>query len=890
VKIEPRLLHRFICRFGGLPARSAEALRAERCAALLAEVFRLEKRLREDREPVSQRLHERIGSEPDRESRNRLLALRRDLFNLRPISPERLEDLPLDLRRGLDSLFALQEEHAATLRAFDSAFREETESTRRHLLDALQNEDFQGALLLSSRSLHQAQARYHKAGSTGLKARERQIERGLLRYFTRMAMKATPFATFCAVVPGALADADGGKAPGAHPLSVTGDPLRKRGHIRLNKGFSEILVSHLLQDPAVRRHLLVELNPTIVREGEEGAETLVFLSSLKGRETFQRLRPNPVVELIVEKLGARRTLGGLIEDLAQEVDAPAEDLQVYVDRLVEIGFLRLTTGIPSQELDWDHALRSLLAGIDADGARQSAALLTDLRDITEAYARAPLGERPMLLDRLETRYRAFKEEHKIRMIVRAPLFEDATAEASVRLHRSPGILQIERDLREYVELTSRITFLRRDLAAMRHFFDTRYGSSFEAVPVLRFYEDYYREHYKEHLEREGRMRQGEAQESSDPYDLSNPFDLDLVTRLLDARRRLATLIAERWTPAGEDGDIDLTAEDLREALRGVEPIPSSAGWSVTVYGDLVPGPPDAPDTPDRIVIRRGGYVTGYGKMLSRFLYLFPPDFEESLRRANSELTRDTLAELCDDANFNANLHPPLLPEEIRYPTAESRGTGDEILPSDLLVIRDPRDPHSLALRHAPTGRQILPVDTGFMSPEARPPLYRLLSTFTPSPSFMLPLPVRTGADAKLAITVRPRITFNRRLVLFRKSWLVPGAEYPRKQSQETERDYFLRLARWRREHGVPGEVYVSFQAYSPAGQGKPGLDAEAQKPQYVDFESPLLVSLFGHMAPDHDGFMALLEERLPSRESLFEFGGEGLVTELVLQMDFPEAW
>ena len=60
----------------------------------------------------------------------------------------------------------------------------------------------------------------------------------------------------------------------------------------------------------------------------------------------------------------------------------------------------------------------------------------------------------------------------------------------------------------------------------------------------------------------------------------------------------------------------------------------------------------------------------FGKYFSRFLYLLPDEVEKDLVASNRRLTRSELAEICGDASYNADLHPPLLPEEIAYPTAE----------------------------------------------------------------------------------------------------------------------------------------------------------------------------------------------------------------------------
>jgi hypothetical protein len=306
-------------------------------------------------------------------------------------------------------------------------------------------------------------------------------------------MKATPFARFCSVLPGLLVDPEEGVAPGPPELILEGDPFRKRGHTRLNKAFLDILFHRLVIDPGVRRHFEIRLNPILWPDEKDG---LVFLASLNGRETFQRLRLNPALDLIrklLEDNGTRRTLEEMVRELESKTDLQAsrEEIEAYVGRLIEIGFLRLTAGIPSQEIDWDLAFRELLDGAGEALARDTVDLLRDLREITETYDRSPVTDRAVLLDRMADRFDAFGREHGLSVRIGLPLFEDATASATAVLVRDAGIRAIERALVEFVELTSRICLPRCELADMRHFFDQWYGAA-QPVPLLRFYEDFYR--------------------------------------------------------------------------------------------------------------------------------------------------------------------------------------------------------------------------------------------------------------------------------------------------------------------------------------------------------------------------------------------------------------
>ena len=204
-----------------------------------------------------------------------------------------------------------------------------------------------------------------------------------------------------------------------------------------------------------------------------------------------------------------------------------------------------------------------------------------------------------------------------------------------------------------------------------------------------------------------------------------------------ARQRLTEVIRRKWDAARDAEAIDLTPQEVDEALQGVETL-SAVPRSMGAFCLMVPAEREGEDPV--FILHGSSYTAGYGKYFSRFLYMLPDDVQEDVRRANAALTGELLAEICGDAQFNANLHPPLLRWEISYPTGESGATEDQLRSSEILVQPDAEDPQNLALVHGPTGRRVIPVDLGFLNPRMRPPLYQLLSRFTPPVMYAPPIP------------------------------------------------------------------------------------------------------------------------------------------------------
>lgn len=931
----------FVCRVAGAAADNIDALRGTETVQTMRTCLAVEVGLREQAEELSMLLYNVIRAVTEPSTRSLLIALRRDLYNLRVPPRASLGAVLATLRvetRTKVQVFLSQVERLQALTARVKTIHDrELPVLRGHFRQSLSNTDFRNALLLSSPSLYGRMDGYTEGSK--LRSRQAKIERGLLRYYTRMTMKATPFSTFCTIVPGRFVNDRG---DWTSPISFRGDLHSKRSYLRINKRLYGFLWEYLKQRRAVRRCLPVELNPTL---HAENTGRLVYLTSVRGIEVFQRLDNSEVLELITARCrdAVEPTVGELVNTLCgnPQIDTRPEEAETFIDKLVEIGFLRLQTGIREQEVEWDLPLRALLDRVDDDHARQASALLCKIRECMTVYAHASVEERAVLLNEVREATEVALEGMGIsERVARDVLFyEDTTAKVVAEVALEPEVHRALDALDEWVRLTSCLAWPRTEQANMRHFFDNYYDREAKGIPLLEFYEDFYREHLKAHVEKERKQGVAGNQGTMETYDAANPFNLDLVRNVVAGRRALAERVRARWAESPNTEVIDLDASDIREVLCGVPP-PGQAPRSIGAFAVLFQGEEDWVS----LVLHSSSYTTGFGKYFSRFLYMFPRDFQEEIRSANAALSTGHLAEICGDAHFNANLHPPLLPWEIGYPTGEGGATHRQLRSADLVVERDPKDAHALRLRHAHTRKTVIPVDLGFLNPLWRPPLYQLLSHFTPPAIFAPTLPdqpiaraaasgrslpsadeatltshsmvTRGGPQAEAehgpgidgGILVQPRLTYRKALILRRRCWRVPGRHFPQLRPDEGAAEFYLRANRWREEYGVPERVYVHIFLTAPLGASMPlssakdsrdpdAVDEEVErrrtavgdlrKPQYMDFGSPLLVELLGRMASGLGSFVAVLEEQLPTMDALPRIEGRPYVTELILQLYYP---
>lgn len=930
----PRLRRQFVCRVSGLPANVVDGLRAERSYQLVDLLHQTEAQLEGKRECVSRLLYDAIGSTSDKQSRSVLLHLRRSLYNLKPALSEGLPTLreilsEADYKQVEQTQTAISERERLT-RRLEATFRQEELATRRVLLSIARQSDFQKGLLHSSPSLHRALQRAITKNDPG-RGWDEKFERGLLRYLTRASMKATPFARFCAVVVGRFEERSHGRD---ERQWFDGDPFLKRGFVRLNKSICALLLDHLKGHPTIRGHLPVGLNPTLRVE-----DALLYLSQIEGREVFQRLRRNSVLDALVAKL--RLQPFQPLNDLARAVstsgdfDATYEDGVNYLRKLLEVGLLQFRLGVPEQEADWDLPLRDIVEKIPENDTRAVVRLLSNLRRQLELYSNASVTARAAISLDVHDRVAAQLKDMGFGNDLNQGLlfYEDCTADTEARIHLDPRLNAAVAELELFVAHTMRLGAPRADMASMRAFFDQKYQDR-TSVPLLEFYEDYYRDHLHPHVELEKRLKSGDTSEDVRTYDPSNPYRLPLVSALNAANMRISELLRRRWAEYPGADEITIAPAELASTVADIEPLPQDCR-SVSAFVQLNQG------HDLDIILQGGSYLPGYGKYYSRFVYMFPEKAVARIRRDNRRITAHMLAEICGDAQFNANLHPPLVDWQISYPTGESGAEAAQLASPELQVQRHPRDSNALMLVHSQNGERVLPVDLGFLNVKMRPPLFQLLSKFAPVSQFSLQLPLspmppaevgtaKHGSAAKAEVVHRPRIRFGRHVVLARRQWAIPSTIFPSKRVGEESWKYFLRINGWRAEHGIPEKVYVKvlpgpsaplstldfvepaadstaednpgparIEADEPGGAKSDSASGavpsgqvaerhrvrDSRKPQYIDFASPALVALFGKLALNLDSFMVVAEECLPTPDNLPLFGENTFATELTIQMD-----
>jgi hypothetical protein len=340
---------------------------------------------------------------------------------------------------------------------------------------------------------------------------------------------------------------------------------------------------------------------------------------------------------------------------------------------------------------------------------------------------------------------------------------------------------------------------RDDQAVMRSYFDTQFASE-HSIPLLKFYERYYRDFYKEL-----RARQRKAPESPEPNTFGGQYRTEGSRQRASGLREFVRFVTDRIAISPTAEEVVLTSADLSDLSDRVPDVSAPTG-SMSVFCHFLP--PGAAAEPWRLVVPAGRICQGYGKFFSRFLHLLEPGVLARLR-ARSRVTHSITAEIEGDDDFNANLHPQILDWLIEDPTAPSlRSSGQTLRCSDLEIDRDPEDPEALRLMHRPTGKAVSAVDLGFLALRRRSALHQLLTMFQKPSNIQVPED-RSGLTFMTdptewkdvnRVIYRPRITIDGRVVVARRTWLIPHGALPVLSPSLTATQRFLEIQRWRAVH------------------------------------------------------------------------------------------
>jgi Lantibiotic dehydratase, N terminus len=860
----------FIVRVAGRPAETLDELASGSLAGLLAQGRKLEERLRRVRGEMVDRLFAAVH-ESSPECRRFLLQVKRDCFNAKPLARHLSSPLWPELQRvcgGLErSLLALEEELAGWEGHLERVFRAERNGQRHRLLEQIQEPSLLRGLALASPELVTALDRLRRQPPDAWGRKERSLETSLLRYVSRVAVKLSPYSTFTRLALGAVRrDLPPGGA------EFVGADWQPRSLLRLKRYLLDQINEMLLRYAPVRRTLRVNLNDT-VEEAGPGRYRYLRLGywDLHAESGELRYFFDAFVHLNLEpaRLATLQSLlppGGLpYEELVAALAAGGEeDAAGFVERLLRVGFLHLVLPWPSNEGHLEKRMLSFLRqGPGWEGDVELArlrALLERMVALEEGYPTAPapaasLEEIDRIIDEtwdVAARLADLPPTAVRRRSKKGGYYED------VFLTPGPGsgsqaVLEIPettaRQLLKSIDPLVRLAYLHNHRHDFMHslaaFMLQRWPDGRE-VGLLELFAA------AQPLWKQSRQYKVDTRPPAGLHTSFNPFGLECIERLRALREEIWSQV-DRWLAAGPDENRIVGGE--LAALLAAAP---------SCYA-----PPVGPCLFVQMADREGRLwalnriYEGTGRFASRFT---PVMDEESRRFYTGHYTarsgfrvgerRGEFIDIMRPQGDTLNVHAVQTARVLEAPGEPTHLPGSRRLSLRDLAVRVERESLLPVLVDA-SGCELQLLHLGGAGPMFMPPLVKFLSLF--GPGEILPVfPPRPGVPAG-DCTVRQRLTIDN-IVLQRKRWIFYSDAVPAEFTELPEEKAFAAINRWRLEHGLPERMFLL--------EATPHFVlADRYKPQYVDFTSPLFVSLFRSALKAGSGPL-VLEEPLPSPEAL----------------------
>jgi hypothetical protein len=885
-----RLFPHFLLRVAGLPTNDLPDMRASRTARLLREMARLSGRLDEASPAIIAWIEREVPRIPSDALRNGLIQYKRDLFNRRfpKLRAEHFEQvLPPELtermkcwERDHGKIRALQEEAKAV-------FETELMKSRKQLQRLSAHPNLLLGIALTSQELFEKAVKYIRTPVEKQKSRLRKVEYSLSKFVSRAAVKTSPFSTFTAVGLGTWDEQ-------AEYSEVRLPSVRHRSYAEINHANILRVAEGLLGHPEVKRQMRYKVNETLIIDGgrvkyiRRVDDSRLRPRVFKTLETPVSLDANPAILLVLGQFESapRRELPypELVRRLMAAGRFREEQLHAFLDQLISLQILVPCVERHEQTPDITGHVIRWLDTLSGDVPAKVKQHLERIRDLTGHCRDAPPDERTRLLTRIRQEFREICETAGISISAESLsllLFEDAILEEESRLH--PG---------RWKSLLDDLYAWQRLLPIL----DTKFRmqSKIASQFVQMYGEDGV-------CERPGRFLSQVITSITDYFQSMLPSamlkdveihnEVENVRRLNELKMELGRLIADKMASSRDEAEI--SREEIEALVSGIP----EAVKRRFVTNDVFVQPVRREGRTSLVVNHM--YV-GNGTFFSRFLPRFRDQVTRRLRTELEALVHPrTLAEMSGVFGFNANLRPPLAPYELflpMLPATRAELPSDRIIPWNEIILKYDKSRDQVVPVH-PVHGELAVMFTGTLIPAMLPFVVNFMVThFTngnmPENLFLF-AEQNLSEEERQEIRVWPRIRVGD-VIVSRKKWVIPRHHLPHRLPKESDFDYFCKVYRWKEECGLPDRVFVRFlpldesenplQGGGDTGQDSRNIDFTDWKPQWIDFENPLLVRLLSKLIAEQPTGM-VAEEMLPDLEDLSpEMGGEQRVHELVIEL------
>lgn len=902
---QPDISPQFLLRVGGLPIDVVDALRFEQTVERIEQLLSLEQLLAERKDALVDAMFEEVNAHKESQAlRRKLINLKRDIFNQKMLDAfEEKRSLALALstpaRELLLEWLDLWERYQQLLTDAPRLFAEELNQKRSALKATIATPGFRQGIALASPVLDSAVDAYLAASNQHLNRNARTAERSLMEYLLRTACKTSPFSTFTSVSAGSFVSPADSTTP---DISYQASEMVQKSFTTLNVAVLYKLSNTLLASETLRKELSVRLTTGwqiqdeyiryVRRIGMDSGEEDSPLALSAIHEDVFYLPLSRMLETLLALLDQGQTMrlreiSAALRSLPEYAQA-GEEIDAYLDRLLQLGLLV----VPDLQLDLQSTrlLTSYCQGLRALRIATTDALADNLLEIealVDAYATASHTQRNTLMGEVKRRVMdCFITLGAPEIAIpRTLIYEDTMLPLPQLAANEVAWQKILSDMAELQKILPAFDINMEKKIVTQGYFRARYGAGQRCDDFLAFVDDFRQNFFEQYL-------QG-SRASFGQSGHVNHFQQPELDRLHQVQQVVTNYMRQATAHQQEQSAEVILAEDFIQAILPYIPEAMLDIASNTFFAQFVR------ENKEPLAIVNHIY-TGFTQNFSRFAYLFRseegyqvlPLLKETLQKISPPGA--VYAELKGgyDAT-NLNMHPPVTAYELVCSGDKSTRPLDEQIPlEDLSIVDDGIDGH-LRLYSKRLEKEVIPLYLGFLLPMMLPEIQQILLTF--SYNTMCILNLWKGVKEKPAeeqLVAYPRLRY-KNLVLQRAEWKLSSAQFPQRDPGQDDFTFFLNINRWRREKGLPRQLFVASDKVfgapkaqeQSAKEGKPAQQMRNYKPLYLDFENFFVVTLLEALVRDSTQTL-VLSEMLPNQDQLWlEQQGQSYVSEFVLEIN-----
>jgi len=774
---------------------------------------------------------------------------------------------------------------------FECNYQAYLSKERADLKPLVSNKIFLDGVRMGSHSIYNSTLKYLKIPVEKFGKKEFATEKGILKYLSRACSKTSPFSTLTSLSIAKISNDLINES-----IQIKNQKSKIVSTLKINSLMQLFLRELVFSDKEILKNFNIRINSTLTIE----SEVYTFMINKNNLEVFQRISKDEVLEKIIDHLQvyAISKFSTLTDLLEVVVDASKEELQNYLLNCINSGLLEVDLGLSGIDPDWPSSLYDiLLKSFQKDIPIKIKILLDTLSEMNKTvsnYNEVDFNDKIHLLTAgyqvlqnclnslsIPSDFEKKEDRKKPITIKQEHVFvEDTTNSIEIKFNKSHinVIGNLLFNLHQSIDILD-IKFSEKH--AMYAYFNKKYVN-IDKIPLLKFHEDYCRDIKATDHSTQSKEFKDSQSEQLNNFVKNNKNEMEKKIQLWKEFVWKGINYDSKGT---KDIKIDQNLINKANEAAGIN-IDREKKRSVASFLHL----PLKNNTFDYAVVN--SVFSGYGKMYSRFLHLFPKEVTESLRKHNQakQPTNAIFAELQDGSFHNANIHPPLLEYEIRIPGGhKSLPEEQQILVSDIDIIID-RSKEDLSLICKKTNKIIYPFDLGFQGTAGRSRLFNLLNTFSYA-NYNATVLLTNYINSKIFnsnidqdFTAFPRIFYEEKICLQRKTWVIKLDKIPIKERNESDSEYFYSIHEWRKKLHLPDCVFIRLKPnVIPLKQDKK-IEGDDYKPQFLDFCSPLFISLFEKLMKKSANYIQM-EEMLPNGEELVTTPDGSYVTEFYLQVD-----